>query len=60
MTKLNVFILSLSIALLAQPVSAQWSVGGYVGQSNVRSLVDCRDGQFPITTLTTSTIDHGA
>ena len=60
MTKVNVFILSLSTALLAQPASAQWSVGGYVGQSNARSLVDCRNGQFPITTLTTSTIDQGA
>ena len=58
MIKLNVFILSLSTALLAQPASAQWSVGGYVGQSNSRSLVDCREEQFPITTVTTRAFDQ--
>ena len=60
MTKLNVFILSLSTALLVQPASAQWSVGGYVGQSNARSLAGCRDGQFPVTTLTTTRLDQQA
>ena len=57
MNKINVALISFSSMLLAQSASAQWSVVGFVGKSNARSLIDCSGGQFPTTTLTTSSID---
>jgi len=58
MKKVNTFLVSLSIFLMAQIADASWSVGGFVGQSNGRSLIDCQGGELPITTLTTSTIEE--
>ena len=60
MKKINALIFSFSTVLFAQPASAQWSIGGFAGQSNARSLIDCRGGDFATTTLTTRTLDQAA
>ena len=53
MKKINALIFSFSTVLFAQSASAQWSIGGFAGQSNARSLNDCRGGDFATTTVTT-------
>lgn len=58
MKKINLVLVSLSSVLVANSAAASWSVGGFVGQSNGRSLIDCRGGELPITTLTTSIIEQ--
>ena len=46
MKKISLTLISLSTVLLAQSASAAWSVGGFVGQSNARNLIDCQGGEL--------------
>ena len=58
MKRLYSLILSFSTVLFANSVSAEWGIGGFAGQSNGRSLINCQEGAFPTTTITTSSFDQ--